>query len=349
MLSPLPCLTASDQLSMSYLIIGVAGTQLQKEEQAWLAHPAVGGVIVFARNWQDPQQMHRLTDEIRQHCPNALIMVDQEGGRVQRFGSPLTALPPLGCLGDLFDRNPEEAIELAKAHGELMASEVMSLGLDISLAPVLDIDGGSAVIGDRGLHAQPAAVASLAKAYRQGMARAGMAACGKHFPGHGTVIPDTHVDDAVDDRSLDELMSQDLKPFVSSIENGLEALMLAHVCYPKVCSQPAGYSSRWIQGILRQQLNFQGAVISDDLGMRAAHSAGDFSQRVDASLNAGCDLLLVCRPEDVAQVMAVDLPQVDVNAAAIDGLRARPRVVGWEALKDSRLHANLRKQLQCLI
>ncbi|MFK7958541.1 MAG: beta-N-acetylhexosaminidase [Lysobacterales bacterium] len=334
---------------MAYLIIGLAGPELQQEEQAWLAHPAVGGVIVFARNWQNPEQMRELTNGVRECCPNALIMVDQEGGRVQRCGLPLTSLPALGRLGEVFDQNPQDALALANAHGELMASEVISLGIDISLAPVLDIDGGSAVIGDRGLHAKPSAVAQLASAYRQGMASAGMAACGKHFPGHGTVIPDTHVDDAIDDRSLDQLMSKDLAPFVHAIDDGVEALMLAHVCYPKVCSQPAGYSSRWINEILREQLHFEGVVISDDLGMRAAHSAGDFPQRVAASLNAGCDLLLVCGPTDVAQVMAVDLPHAEINALAIERLHARPRFTSWDLLKNSPYHRNLRNQIQCLI
>ncbi len=333
---------------MGYLVIGLAGTEVSRQEQQWLAHPALAGVILFSRNFADPLQMCRLTHQIRQHCSQALIMIDQEGGRVQRMKQPLSLLPPLASLGRRFDQAADEALALAGCHGELMAAEVLSLGIDLSLSPVLDLDAGSAVIGDRALHRQPEIVSRLALAYRQGMAKAGMVACGKHFPGHGTVIPDTHVDDAIDDRSLEHLMAQDLLPFAAAITQGIEALMLAHVCYPQICPQPAGYSQRWIQTLLRQQLKFTGVVISDDLGMRAAHSAGGFEQRVQASLAAGCDLLLVCRPTDVAEVMALSLPDPINNHPPAARLRGRPDAPPWSNFENSQRRDQLRRQIQCL-
>ncbi len=333
---------------MSYLIIGLEGLSLTDQEREWLSHPSVGGAIFFKRNWQSPEQVAGLAGAVRDCCPGALLMIDQEGGRVQRFGAPLSTLPPLALLGRLFEDNPSEAVALASAHGELMASEVLSLGLDLSLAPVLDLNAGSEVIGDRAFHADTGVVETLANAYRKGMREAGMAACGKHFPGHGTVVPDTHVADAIDPRTLDELMATDLKPFAAAIADGIEGLMLAHVVYPEVCAKPAGFSSAWINEVLRRQLEFDGAVISDDLGMRAAHQAGDFRQRVEASLDAGCDLLLVCRPEDVRQVMASRLSDRAVNAGRIERLRGKAQNPDWNLLASAPRRQQLKEQLACL-
>ncbi|MEM6938029.1 MAG: beta-N-acetylhexosaminidase [Pseudomonadota bacterium] len=333
---------------MSYLIIGLAGQTLTDQERLWLSHPCVGGAIFFKRNWQSPEQVMQLAQAVRDCCPGALLMIDQEGGRVQRFGTPLATLPPLASLGQVFDQSPSQAAALARAHGELMASEILSLGIDLSLAPVLDLNAGSEVIGDRAFHAETFAVETLAKAYRSGMREAGMAACGKHFPGHGTVVPDTHVADATDPRSLEELLATDLRPFAAAIADGIEGLMLAHVVYPEVCARPAGFSRAWIQDVLRERLAFDGVVISDDLGMRAAHQAGGFGQRVEASLEAGCDLLLVCRPDDVQQVMATDLPDRPTNPRRLERLRGRVNRPAWASLATSARHQELKEQLACL-
>ncbi|MEM9530782.1 MAG: beta-N-acetylhexosaminidase [Pseudomonadota bacterium] len=330
---------------MSYLVLGVAGTDLASQERAWLAEDSVAGVILFSRNWESPAQLTELTAAVREVCKDGLILVDQEGGRVQRLTDPLTPLPPLGQLGEAWEADPPEACTRAEAHGELMAREVIAQGIDLSLAPVLDLRGPSSVIGDRAFHRSPEAVAELGAAYRRGMRRGGMAACGKHFPGHGSVVPDTHVEDAVDERSWDEIASTDLVPFRQLIAEGLESVMLAHVSYPRICPQPAGYSRTWIQDVLRGQLSFTGVVISDDLGMRAAESAGSFTERIEASLGAGCDLLLVCRPEDVAATMAGPLPTRETVPGRVAALRARPQALDWTALAGSQRHQELKSMI----
>lgn len=330
---------------MSYLIVGLSGTELTPRERTWLAEDCVAGVILFARNWKTPTQLTALTAAVRDACGNALILVDQEGGRVQRLTDPLTQLPPLGQLGEIWEVDPAAAGARAEAHGELMAREVIALGIDMSLAPVLDLRGLSSVIGDRSFHPSPQVVAELGAAYRRGMRRGGMAACGKHFPGHGSVVPDTHVDDAVDDRSWDEIAEADLIPFAHLLAKGLESVMLAHVSYPQVCPLPAGYSPIWIQDVLRGQLSYDGVVISDDLGMRAAESAGSFAGRVDASLAAGCDLLLVCRPDDVAATMAGPLPDRAPAPGRLATLRARPPGEDWSELAASPRREELKSMM----
>jgi len=308
------------------LIVGIAGTELGPAEREMLLHPAVVGVILFSRNYADPQQLRRLSAEIRAlDRERLLICVDQEGGRVQRFRDGFTRLPPLAVIGRWYGSHPERALDLAYRHGRVMAAEVLACGIDLSLAPVLDLDRGSRVIGDRAFSDDPAAVSALAAHYIAGMRDAGMKSCGKHFPGHGSVAADSHheiVRDARDAATLDA----DLAPF-RRLAGQLAAVMPAHVIYPAVDDAPAGFSSTWIGSRLRGELGFRGCVVSDDLDMLAAAAVGDLAARHRAAFAAGCELALVCRPES-AQALVAGLPidSADLNdarAAAAD-LFGRP-------------------------
>lgn len=277
------------------LIIGIDGHELDQRSRTALSHPAVVGAILFSRNYQGSRQLVDLCDEIRAlRDPGLLICVDQEGGRVQRFRSEFTALPALGELGRWYRSHPDRALDLAYRHGRIMAAEVLGHGVDLSLAPVLDLDRGSKVIGDRALSDSPAAVTALAGHYLAGMRDAGMKNCGKHFPGHGSVSADTHHEIVVDRRSRDELAA-DMAPF-AELAGQLDAVMPAHVCYSCMDARPAGFSSAWIQDVLRTELDFRGIVISDDLDMSGAGTAGSVQDRWDACESAGCDLALVCDP-----------------------------------------------------
>ena len=285
------------------LIVGFDGLELSAEWRDRLCHPAVGGVILFGRNFESFEQMRALTESIRDlKTPRLLITVDQEGGRVQRFkGSELTRLPALGLIGRWFERHPDRARDLAYRHGRVMAAEMLALGVDLSWAPVLDLDRGSRVIGDRALAADPATVCDLASFYLAGMKDAGMAACGKHFPGHGSVEADSHTE-AVTDARERAALEDDLRPF-ADLSDRLAAVMMAHVCYPAVDPQPAGYSSRWIGEELRDDLGFRGLVVSDDLDMVGAASAGPLERRLTRAFEAGCDLALVCKPQSVVELL----------------------------------------------
>jgi beta-N-acetylhexosaminidase len=287
------------------LVIGVAGTELTAQERDWLQHHACAGVILFTRNFASRAQVAELSQAIREAAPRPqLVCVDQEGGRVQRFRDGYSALPPLERFGELYARDPGAALEQAERHAWLMASEVRASGVDLSFAPVVDLGRGNRAIGDRAFSADPQVVAAFARAYVRGMHAAGMAATLKHFPGHGSVLEDTHFDEAVDDRPLDEIRAQDLVPFAAGIEAGADAVMLAHVAYPQVAPEPAGYSKRWIGEILRDEMGFRGVVFSDDIGMAAAFSAGGIRARIHAHLDAGCDVVLVCHPELVEESLA---------------------------------------------
>ncbi|MDN5848791.1 MAG: beta-N-acetylhexosaminidase [Nitrococcus sp.] len=274
---------------------GICGLSLTPEEREFLGDPRIGGVLLFSRNYESVEQLSRLTDsihEIRQ--PPLLIAVDQEGGRVQRFRAGFTTLPAPGRLGKLYDRNRREAVTAAEHLGWLMAAELRALGVDLSFAPVLDVERGvSRVIGERAFHYRPEAVAELARGWTRGMHQAGMAAVGKHFPGHGAVVADSHHELPVDDRPFDAISKIDLLPFKRLIAAGLEGIMTAHVLYPQVDERPASFSPVWIAKELREGLGFAGAVISDDLGMGGAAGVGDVHQRIAAALASGCDLLLL--------------------------------------------------------
>ncbi len=280
--------------------IGISGHELTLQERDWLQHDACAGVVLFARNFASKTQVIELTQSIRDVAPRPqLVCVDQEGGRVQRFRDGYSKLPPLQGFDALYQRDPTAALALAREHAWLMASEIRATGIDLSFAPVVDLGRGNRAIGNRAFSPDPHVVADFTRAYVAGMHDAGMAATLKHFPGHGSVLEDTHFDEAVDDRSLEALRSLDLVPFVAGIEAGAEAVMMAHVVYPQVAPEPAGYSPRWIKDILRQDMKFEGVVFSDDIGMAAAFSAGGIKSRIDAHLDAGCDVVLVCHPEQV--------------------------------------------------
>jgi beta-N-acetylhexosaminidase len=278
------------------VMLGVEGLQLASSDCARLAHPHVGGVILFARNFESSSQLRALTGAIHALRPELLIGVDHEGGRVQRFrGDEFTPLPPMRTLGRRWDEDPVAASAAAFDVGATIARELRAHGVDFSFTPVLDLDhGASAVIGDRAFHVDPVIVADLAGALVRGLDARGAAAVGKHFPGHGFVAADSHVATPVDARALDDILRTDVVPFAALIQQGLDAIMPAHVVYPAVDVRPAGFSAVWIAGILRGRLGFDGLVFSDDLEMAGAHSAGDIVARADAAIGAGCDVVLVC-------------------------------------------------------
>lgn len=289
----------SNQQTIGQLMLDVAGTELTHDDEQILQQPEVGGVILFARNVANPTQVRELTDSIRAVNPNILIAVDQEGGRVARLRQDFSPLPAMGKLGELFEKEPILALELAFSCGYLMASEVLAVGIDFSFAPVLDVNGISQVIGDRAFHQQPTAITPLSAQFMRGMKSAGMATTGKHFPGHGSVAPDSHVADAVDERTFDEIYHHDMTTFVDNFAL-LDALMPAHVIFSKVDDKPAGFSKIWLQDIIRNQLRFDGVLFSDDLSMQAAHVAGKADKRIEFALNAGCDMGLVCNDRESA-------------------------------------------------
>jgi beta-N-acetylhexosaminidase len=277
------------------LIVDVAGITLDAEDREVLGHPAVGGVILFARNCPNADTVAALAAEIHAlREPHLLVSMDQEGGRVQRLKSGVTRLPALTRMGALWDINPGAARTLVHEAGWLMAAELLALGVDLSYAPVADLGGTSRVIGDRAFHTDPQAVETLALAYVYGMREAGMRAVAKHFPGHGGVAEDSHLESPVDRRSYGDLQMADLRPFEWLISNGVAAVMMSHVVYPAVASEPASLSRRWVHTILREEMEFQGAVIADDLSMHGAAGAGDMLTRVRMALAAGCDYAPIC-------------------------------------------------------
>ncbi|HET8707014.1 MAG TPA: beta-N-acetylhexosaminidase, partial [Pseudomonadales bacterium] len=283
------------------VMLDLRGTQIEADEIDLLQHPQTGGVILFSRNVDTPAQVAALCAAIRAVRPEILIAVDQEGGRVARFRQGFSSLPPMRVLGKLYDQNASAALHLAEQCGWLMATEVLSVGVDISFAPVLDVDtGNSAVIGDRAFHANPIIASELILQFINGMHRAGMKCTGKHFPGHGSVAADSHHAVPVDERELSEIRVLDLIPF-KLLSAQLDAVMPAHVIYSKVDPHPAGFSSFWLQTVLRQELAFDGVIFSDDLCMEGASVAGSFGERAHAAMKAGCDMVLVCNNQPAAK------------------------------------------------
>jgi beta-N-acetylhexosaminidase len=321
-------------------MLDVQGLELTAEEREVLRHPLVGGVILFSRNYDNPQQLTQLVKAIHDlREPRLLISVDHEGGRVQRFRDGFTVLPPLRGLGALYEKNKKKALQASEQHAWLMASELRATGLDFSFAPVLDLDfGRSEIIGDRAFHSDPEIVSDLANAYLLGLKDAGMPAIGKHFPGHGWVEADSHLAIPVDERSLDQIMEKDVIPYQRTIVNGLAGVMPAHVIYQQIDKRPAGFSSFWLEDVLRKRLNFQGVIFSDDLSMEGATVAGSYPERAMAALAAGCDMVLVCnKPEAAIEVIDNIKPEDNpVSHMRMARLHGRHHITAEE------LHNNLR-------
>lgn len=277
-------------------MLDLQGLEILPEERELLRHPATGGVILFARNYESPHQLQRLIAAIHElRTPALLVAVDQEGGRVQRFRHGLSRLPPAAWYAERYGEQAASAEHAACEGGWLMAAELRALGVDFSFAPVLDVDRGiSEVIGDRAFGGRPNRVAALAQAWARGARQAGMPSVGKHYPGHGAVAADSHVEVPIDERAYTDIWLEDLAPFRYLIENALEGVMPAHVVYPAVDRDPAGFSRYWLQEVLRGRLGFQGVIFSDDLDMAAAQLGGDHPARARAALAAGCDMILIC-------------------------------------------------------
>jgi len=305
------------------LMLDIAGTELTQEDIALLQAPQVGGMILFGRNIESPAQVRALTDHMRRIRPDILIAVDQEGGRVQRLKQGFSLLPAMGKFGELFLSEPEKALSLAEQSGWLMATEVLAVGIDFSFAPVLDLNDISDVIGDRGFAKNIQDIVPLASAFLKGMKAAGMASTGKHFPGHGSVQADSHVAAAIDSRTYDEIYAKDMQTFIKLMPQ-LDALMPAHVIYNQVDPNPAGFSPYWIQTVLRQQLDFDGVLFSDDLSMQAACVAGGADARIQAALHAGCDMGLVCNDRAAACVALEGIHQLALpNQARLERMRGQ--------------------------
>lgn len=325
------------RLPLGPLMIDIAGLQLSDLEQERLCHPLVGGLILFARNYASPQQLEQLTAAVHAlRSPALPIAIDHEGGRVQRCRDGFTRLPAMRRLGEQWDRDPQTAWLAARGIGYVLAAELRARGVDLSFTPVLDLDWGrSSVIGDRSLHADPAAVVRLAGALIEGLHCAGMAACGKHFPGHGWVEADSHVALPVDERELEEL-APDIEPY-RRLE--LDAVMPAHVIYRRLDPRPAGFSRFWT-GMLRHQLGFDGVIFSDDLSMAGASVAGGLRERCTAAWDAGCDLLLVCNsPDAVGELLANWQPPGDpLRAQRVERLVPTTPAVDWTDLQQDLLY-----------
>jgi len=289
------------------VMIDLEGIELTEKERVLLKHPAVGGVILFSRNYNTLESIKAFVADIRREAKKPmLIAVDHEGGRVWRFKADFTRLPPAAHYGTLYcEASPEEALLLAYKNGAIMASELLACGIDFSLAPVLDLNRGiSDVIGDRGFHADPHIVVALAKAFIEGMNSVGMQATGKHFPGHGGCSMDSHWAQAVDIRSW-EALQEDILPF-AKLASMLGGIMPAHVVYPSMDPLPAGYSKYWLQTILRNELQFKGAIISDCLSMKSADMGSDYVTRARMALDAGCNMVILCGQERDALQRVLD-------------------------------------------
>jgi len=320
------------ELPLGPVMVDVVGLALAPGEAEMLRHPLVGGVILFARNYESPAQLSALTAAIRAlRVPALPVAVDHEGGRVQRFLQGFTRLPPMRSVGRVYERNPALAANLARAIGVVLAAELLDHGVDLSFAPVLDIDfGASSVIGDRAFHSTATGVTVLAGALVEGMGRMGMGAVGKHFPGHGWVRADSHLEVPVDERDLATIEANDLAPYRALIGKGLTGVMPAHVIYPRVDARPAGFSPVWLRDILRGRLGFDGIVFSDDLSMEGASVAGGIVERGKAALTAGCDMVLVCNAPQAAQRLLEGLGPAALDPGRAQRMRPHARTAGTD-------------------
>jgi beta-N-acetylhexosaminidase len=325
-------------MSLGPVMVDLAGTAISALERELLLAPAVGGVILFTRNFESVAQVTQLVSEIHAlRTPHLLVAIDHEGGRVQRFHEGYTRLPPAAVFGQMFKHDEKEARRCAELTGWLMAIELRATGIDFSFAPVLDLAHGvSGIIGNRAFHHNPEVAATLAYAFMRGMDKAGMPAVGKHFPGHGGVAEDSHLALPVDKRELEALLKEDIVPFERMINNGLHAVMPAHVIYEKVDDKPAGFSRIWLQKILRQRLKFQGVIFSDDLTMEAACVAGNYQDRADLALEAGCDMVLVCNHTEGAVEVVEHLKNYSDPASQL----RLTRMHGKGEINHAQLHAD---------
>lgn len=335
-------------LPLGPLMIDIAGTELTALDRERLCHPLVGGIILFTRNYSNPEQLAMLTAEIHVlRSPQLLIAVDHEGGRVQRFRDGFTRLPTMAALGKLWDVNPEAGIKAARQVGYVLASELRARGVDYSFTPVLDLDyGPSRVIGDRAFHRQPAAVIALAKALGEGLRQGGMGSCGKHYPGHGYVIPDSHIELPVDDRPF-EAMQEDMEPYR---QLSLDGVMAAHVIYSCMDCNTAVFSNKWIS-YLRNDIKFNGVVFTDDLSMAGAGVVGGMLNRVETAYNAGCDMLLVCNaPDVVGDVLDKWKPEVDpARGKRVEALIPQRSAMTWDALNADATYQSAQKTIADLM
>lgn len=308
MTAPLPATPAD--LPLGPIIADVAGLSLTDDDRQRLLHPLIGGVILFSRNFASREQLAALVAQIKAlRTPSLLVSVDHEGGRVQRFRDGLTEIPAMRDLGDQYDADPEAALREARRLGAVLALELRELGVDYSYTPVIDLDWGrSGVIGRRAFHGDPKAVAALVSALMHGLRIGGMANCGKHFPGHGWAEADSHVAVPIDERSLDDILQADAMPYRWVGSPTLTSVMPAHVIYPQVDDRPAGFSKIWLQDVLRSRLAFDGLVVSDDLSMAGAETAGDVVARAKAAFDAGCDAALVCNSPHLVDQLIAGLP-----------------------------------------
>ena len=339
---------------MSTLLIDLAGQELRQEEIELLEHPLVAGLILFSRNFYDIEQIQHLIRSVRQKVKKPLLItVDQEGGRVQRFREGFTQLPAMQSFACLIS-DPQQQQEMALQTGWQMAAEMTALDIDLSFAPVLDLGHQCKAIGDRSFHHEQHKLIELAEKFIQGMGQVGMSATGKHFPGHGHVLVDSHLETPYDDRAKELIFAQDIQPFQYLINRGLlDAVMPAHVIYTQCDNQPASGSSYWLKEILRQQLGFQGAIFSDDLGMKGAGFMGDFVARCEQSLSAGCDLLLLCNePEAVVQVLDNFKPQESQNEQIMRQKSLhklfKKQQIDWNCLRTQRRWLENHKKLTAL-
>lgn len=322
------------QQNLGAIIFDISGYELSHEDIEILQHPNIGGVILFARNYESPEQLKSLTKEIRANRANCLICVDQEGGRVQRFVDGFSRLPAMTDLGKLTAVQDSLVDSLACDIGQLMALELRSLGVDLSFAPVLDLATDlNPVVRERAIHSDPKIVTRIATQYMLGMQKAGMSACGKHFPGHGKVKVDSHLALPIDHRKFDEL-TDDLQPFQALINSSIQAIMPGHLLFPEIDDVPAVFSKKWLQDILTTQLGFKGCIISDDLNMDATSGFGDMASCVEKALTAGCHFVLTCNNRS-GVISAIQQTQVDFSPFALAKrqlLFPKQPAVAWDEL-----------------
>lgn len=327
-------------MSLGPIMLDIEGTELNADDIRRLQHPLVGGVILFKRNYQSSAQLKALTSSIHSvRQPPLLIAVDHEGGRVQRFRDGFTRLPAMRELGKIWDHNPKKAKHLAEKIGWVLAAELRAHGVDFSFTPVLDIDfSNSGVIGDRAFHRKTEAIVDLSQSIMNGLKHGGMAAVGKHFPGHGYVAADSHTEIPVDERLFSQIEQDDLEPFRRMIDFGMVAIMPAHVIYPKVDDKPAGFSRIWLQQVLRKHLGFHGMIFSDDLAMEGATVAGNVTERALAALDAGCDMVLVCNRPDLSDELLATLQwkMPALSMARLARMHGKPHPPAMSALHEDQ-------------